>query len=268
MKFAITALTLIACGGTAHAETLPFDLYINGAGINQHQQLQLSDLGEGHTKHQLDFAASDGRKYHFSINYKALPPNRSYPSNLDITLKNADGDKLGYLFFAINDVAALKQMGEFGMIIDVSGQPVDVRFSFDNDKAGALRVSSLGDERLVQDTLIAKLGFQMIRPVVLPQTGPGERSQSYALDDHPYAVNYTLKDIDNGGVQFQFNLLSTADTKPRLLERIWFNADSIETLRQGMFAGKYFDADAGAFKLVFYPAQGQTEPPKKPAEAG
>ncbi len=66
----------------------------------------------------------------------------------------------------------------------------------------------------------------------------------------------------NGGVQFQFNLNSTRDNKEHLLERIWFNADSLETLREGMFAGKYFDAEAGTIKLVFYPAQGQTQPAK------
>lgn len=68
--------------------------------------------------------------------------------------------------------------------------------------------------------------------------------------------------MDNGGVQFQFNLSSTQDNQARLLERIWFNADSLDTLREGMFAGKYFDADAGTFKLVFYPTQGQTQPAK------
>ena len=39
-----------------------------------------------------------------------------------------------------------------------------------------------------------------------------------------------------------------------------YHAGSIETLREGMFTGKYFDADVGAFKLVYYPALGQTSP--------
>ena len=47
------------------------------------------------------------------------------------------------------------------------------------------------------------------------------------------------------------------------LERIYFNADSLETLREGMFAGKYFDKEAGTFKLVFYPTMGQTSPASK-----
>ena len=263
MKTTLTALALITAGGLAHSETLPFTLTVAGAGIDHSSELQLSDLGEGNTTHKVALKAGDNAAYSLDINYKALPANRSYPSNLDITLKDGDGNKLGYLFFAINNVAFLKQMGEFGLIVDVDGQPVNISFGFDSDKKGALRVASLGDERLVQDTLVPKFGFQMIRPVLLPKAGPGLRSQSYALDAHPYQVNYTLKDIDNGGVQFQFNLNSTADGKTHLLERIWYNADSLTTLRQGMFAGKYFDSDAGTFKLVFYPTQGQTQPPKQ-----
>lgn len=43
-------------------------------------------------------------------------------------------------------------------------------------------------------------------------------------------------------------------------KRIYYQADSLSTLREGMFAGKYFDRDAGSVKLVYYPAQGQTQP--------
>lgn len=262
IKASLTALVLISASSISYAETLPFTLSVSGAGIDHHSKLELSDLGEGKTAHKLDIKDSAGAAYSLDIDYKALPANRSYPSNLDVTLRDSDGNKLGYLFFAINNVAFLKRMGEFGLVIDVNGQPVDVVFSFDANKSGKLRVATLGEERLVQDTLAPKFGFQMIRPVVLPETSPGLRSQSYALDSHPYAVNYTLKDMDNGGVQFQFNLNSTRDNKEHLLERIWFNADSLETLREGMFAGKYFDAEAGTIKLVFYPAQGQTQPAK------
>jgi hypothetical protein len=42
----------------------------------------------------------------------------------------------------------------------------------------------------------------------------------------------------------------------------YYETYNIKTLREGMFAGKYFDKDAGTFKLVFYPAMGQTEPSK------
>lgn len=260
IKTSLVVLALITASSASYAETLPFTLSISGAGIDHQSKLELSDLGEGKTIHKLDFKDSAGTAYGLDINYKELPANRSYPSNLDITLRDGNGNKLGYLFFAINNVAFLKRMGEFGLIVDVNGQPVNIDFIFDSDKTGQLRVAALADERLVQDTLVPKFGFQMIRPVVLPETSPGLRSQSYALDNHPYEVNYTLKDMDNGGVQFQFNLSTTQDNQARLLERIWFNADSLGTLREGMFAGKYFDADAGTFKLVFYPAQGQTQP--------
>jgi hypothetical protein len=259
MKFLVTIAALLATG-LSSAETLPFQLTIAGAGIDQTRQLELSDLGEGKTSHQLDFTDAKGKAYRFDLNYKALPANRSYPSNLDITLRDAAGNKLGYLFFAINGVGFLKQMGEFGLIVAVDGQPVDIRFNFDADKTGKLRVAELGDERLVQDTLVPKFGFQMIRPVILPLAKPGLRSQSYDLDGHPFAVNYSLVDIANGGVQFQYNLYRKQGDAEQLLQRIYFNADSLETLREGMFAGKYFDAEAGSFKLVFYPALGQTGP--------
>jgi len=259
MKLTLAAIALLTTS-LSHAETLPFGLTISGAGIDHQQSLQLSDLGEGTNHHTLDFADTDGKRYQLDMKYKALPANRSYPSNLDVTLRDADGNKLGYLFFAINNVAFLKQMGEFGLIVDVEGKPVDIKFTFDADNSGNLRVADLAEERLVQDTIVPKFNFQMIRPVVLPETDPGIRSQSYALDAHPYEVNYTLKDLDKGVVQFQFNLLGTKGGQQQLLERVYFNADSRATLREGMFAGKYFDPEAGTFKLVFYPAMGQTSP--------
>ena len=189
MNASLTALVLITASSTSYAETLPFTLSVSGGGIDHQSKLELSDLGEGKTTHKLDLKDSAGTTYSLDINYKALPANRSYPSNLDITLRDSNGNKLGYLFFAINNVAFLKRMGEFGLIVDVNSQPIDISFSFDSDKTGQLRVATLGEERLVQDTLAPKFGFQMIRPVVLPKTSPGLRSQSYSLDNHPYEVN-------------------------------------------------------------------------------
>ena len=244
------------------AETAPFELKIKGPNVDVTKKLALSDLGEGKTKLNFKFKDKAGKDYTFHLNYKALPKNRSYPSNLDITLKNGAGEKLGYLFFAINKVAFLKQMGEFGFIVDVDGTPFDLKFIFDANKKGNLQVASLGNERLISDTLYPKKGFQMIRPMLLPETSKGVRSQTYALDNHPYEMNYTLLDLEKTrGVQFQYNLLRKQNGKTHLLERIYFNADSLETLRQAMFAGKYFDKKEGAFKLVFYPAMGQTTPP-------
>lgn len=147
------------------------------------------------------------------------------------------------------------------MVIDVEGKPVDIKFTFDEDMKGELTVDELDGERFVQDTLISKYGFQMIRPVSMPIVSKGKRSQTYALDSHPYAVNYTLQDIDNGVTEFQFNFYRTEGEENHLLERIYYHADSRSTLREGMFAGKYYDKDAGTVKLVFYPALGQTQPP-------
>lgn len=44
-------------------------------------------------------------------------------------------------------------MGTFGLIVDVAGKPVDVRFGLDGDKSGELKVADLAEERLVQAML-------------------------------------------------------------------------------------------------------------------
>jgi len=242
------------------AKIAPFDLNIDGNDVELHKSLELSDVGEGKTEIHFDFEDKNGKKYSFDLKYSKLADNRSYPTNLDITLKDAAGTKLGYLFFAINGVDFLQQMGNFGLIFDVNGQPMDVSFTFAKEKKGSLRVADLENERFVQDTLVSKFGFQMIRPVIVPMSGDGVRSVTYSLDHHPYSVNYTIKDMDNGLVQFQHNLYATDTGARHLLERIYFSADSLGTLRESMYAGKYFDKEDGTFKLVFYPALGQTEP--------
>lgn len=119
-------------------------------------------------------------------------------------------------------------------------------------------MADLETVHIVQDTLVPKFNFQMPRPVLVLMMGVGIRLQSCALDNHPYAVNYMLKDQDDSQGQFQFNLYSTRDVKGRLLECVYYNADSLKALREGMFAGKYYDKDAGTFKLVYYPAMGKT----------
>lgn len=248
---------------TASAETLPFNLSITGSSFNIQKTLELSDIGEGKTSINFVFKDKNGKAFTFDLNYKKLPRNRSYPTNLDIVIKDSNGNKAGYLFFAINKVAFLKKMGIFGLIVDIDDEPVDVNFSFDSNKQGNLQVASLGNERFVQDTLVSKFNFQMIRPVILPLVKPGVRSQTYDLDNHPYAVSYTLRDIDAGKVQFQHNLYQLKEGgEVHLLERIYFQAGSLDTLREAMYAGKYFHKEDGAFKLVFYPAMGQTESPK------
>ncbi len=246
--------------GIGHTKTVPFDLHIQGEIFTVQKSLELSDVGEGKTKINFDFEDKTGAKYSFDLKYSNLASNRSYPTNLDITIKDGSGKKLGYLFYAINNVAFLQKMGSFGLIIDVNGSPMDVRFTFGEKAKGTLKLADLENERFVQDTLVSKFGFQMIRPVIVPMAGEGVRSVTYALDHHPYSVNYTIKDMGMGRVQFQHNLYATADGKEHLLERIYFTADSLETLRESMYAGKYFEKNDGTFKLVFYPAMGQTEP--------
>jgi len=262
MKQIFLGIALLSSTIVAVADTLPFELGIKGGDIDVHKSLELSDVGEGKTQVNFDFNDKAGKKYNFDLKYKKLPDNRSYPTNLDITLKDADGNKLGYLFFANNGVQFLKKMGVFGLIVDIDGKPVDISFTFDKETKGSLNVDDLGEERFVQDTLVPKHKFQMIRPVVLPMVEPGTRSVTYNLDDHPYSVNYTLQNIDNGLVQFQHNLYQKTNGDDHLLERIYFNANSLETLREAMYAGKYFHKEDGTFKLVFYPAMGQTEPQK------
>ncbi len=261
-KLTLGMMLLFSINSLTWAETLPFKLTIKGAGINIKKQLKLSDVGEGKTNINFDFKDTSDNSYNFDLIYKSLPSNRSYPTHLDITFKDGNGNKLGYLFFANNGVSFFKKMGVFGLIVDIDGKPVDLKFTFDSGKNSDFNIEGLGKERFIQDTLVSKFNFQMIRPVILPQTGPGIRSQTYRLDNHPYTVNYTLLDLDNGRVQFQHNLYQLNSNDEQLLERIYFEADSIETLREAMYAGKYFHKTDGAFKLVFYPAMGQTEPGK------
>lgn len=247
----------------ASASTAQFALTITGENMNVSKVLELSDVDEDKTQINFNFKDESGEMYNFDLKYTKLPANRSYPGNLDITVKDAAGEKLAYLFWANNGVEDLQKIGVFGFVFDNDGMPVDVRFAFDESLQGDLKVASLDQERFVQDTLVSEFGFQMIRPVLVPLTGDGVRSQTYNLDAHPYAVNYTLKDIDNGKVEFQFNLYKTNQGTEHLLERIYYHAGSLATLRLGMFAGKYFDQEAGTIKLVFYPTMGQTQPPAK-----
>ena len=243
------------------AKDLPFTLDISGKNINLKKELVISEATEDKTNINFNFKDKLGADYNFDLKYKKLPDNRSYPSNLDITLKDGKGQKLGYIFWANNGTESLKKLGTIGMIVDINGEPMDLKFTFDADDKGNFSVKGLDDERYVSDTLIPKKGFQMIRPMLLPIVSDGVRQQAYDLDAHPFEIDLTLKDIDNGLVQLQYNLYKKDGDKDHLLKRTYFNADSIETLRDGMFAGKYFDKEYGTIKLVFYPTMGQTTPP-------
>jgi|GEM_PF-1414771 len=260
MRSILYSMAGLLLSANAIAATIPFDLSIKGGDITVQKSLHLSDVGEGKTSIQFDFKDKQGKTYNFDLKYKKLPANRSYPANLDITLKDAKGNKLGYLFFANNGVDHLKDIGIFGLVVDIDGKPVDLKFTFDADKKGSFSVAKLNNERFVQDTLVPKFNFQMIRPVIIPEVSPGHRSITYTLDDHPYSVNYTIKDQADGIVRFQHNLYTMHKGKQHLLEQVYFEADNLDTLRGAMYASKYFDENDGVFKLVFYPAMGQTQP--------
>ncbi len=245
------------------ADTSPFQLTISsGNNVDVSKALVLSDVGEGKNKIHFIFKDKAGDAYTFDLKYKKLPSNRSYPTSLYLTIKDGKGNKLGFLFFANNGVSSLKKLGIFGLTFNVKGQSMDVKFDFGQASSGNLYLKNLSEERFVQDTLVPNFHFQMIRPVILPMDKQGIRSQTYALDYHPYAVNYTMKQIRKGVVEFQYNLYGTAKGNNELLERIYFEANSLSVLREAMYAGKYFDPKNGVFKLVFYPAMGQTTPPK------
>ncbi len=258
----IGVILLLATSSSAVlAKDLPFTLSMTGEKFDIKKELVISEATGDKTKINFDFKNQEGINFNFDLKYKILPSNRSYPSNLDITVKDAFGNKLAYLFWANNGTESLKNIGTIGMIIDVNGKPLDVNFTFDKNDKGNLSVDDLKGERYVSDTLIPKKGFQMIRPMLVPIVSTGVRRQSYNLDAHPFKIEYTLKNLEKGLVQFQYSLYKKDGEKNHLLERIYFNAGNIETLRDGMFAGKYFDKEYGTFKLVFYPTMGQTTPP-------
>lgn len=228
--------------------------------LSQHKRFAIYAVDKQPTDFTYDFANKQGKKYLLHVNYKKLPSNRSFPTNLDITLTDKKGRKLGYLFFAINGVHFLKRMGEFGLVVNDGGDLIDVNFQVTPPKTGGLHIDSLTNERFVQDTLLPSKNFQMIRPVLLNKVDGKKLSKTFSLDNHPFAVNYTLKQLPKQNVMFEHNLYATEKGKPELLERIYYRAGDMNTLREGMFAGKYFHPSYGAFKLVFYPAMGQTEP--------
>ena len=167
MKKAITALCLIAglsaCNNgngmtSEHAalkpaainqgpkiEQLPFTLTIKGNGLDTTESVMLGELGQSNTRYGLAMKPGDKGEYNFELNYKALPSNRSYPANLDINFSQ-NGDKKGYLFWALNDLRALKRFGVIGFMVEVDGEMVDVKMDFGSDTAPSLKATDLGAE--------------------------------------------------------------------------------------------------------------------------
>lgn len=268
MSLVSTAMTTQVTANTqvnsAAMDTAMVNIHVKGNQFDKatakNSQYAIHAIEKKPTAFTYHFANKQGKKYSLQVNYKKLPSNRSFPSNLDITLKDENDKKLGYLFFAINGVDFLKQMGEFGLVVNDDGELIDVNFQITPPKKGNLSIKQLTSERFVQDTLLPSKNFQMIRPVLLSKVDNKTLSKTFALDNHPFAVNYSLKQLPKKNVMFEHNLYATEKDKPELLERIYYRAHNLATLREGMFAGKYFHPSYGAFKLVFYPTMGQTEP--------
>jgi len=232
-----------------------FELSISGADILISKSLQLSDIGEGKTEINFSFEASAGKKYTFDLDYQCMPHTpSSYQASLNVTLTDEEGNKLGCLSFTSKGVQSLKKIGVLGFVVDVLEKPVNIEFSFQKDKKGNLDISSLDDEVFFQDTRAPKLDLNVILPVILATTEKGVRSQTHRLRCHPYSINYTLTNIGEGLVQFQHTLYQLVDGNEHLLERIYFQVDSLETLREVLYASMYFHENDGVFKLLFYPA--------------
>jgi len=258
MKSIITLITfLFTC--TVFAKDI--NVHISSKTLNAKTSFSINDALSDTTVFEHTFKNNKHNAFSLQVKYKKLSKSRSYPRNLDITLKDSQGKKIGYLFFATNGVEALSELGEFGFISKHNDELIDVRFSLTRTNKGALSTRQLESERFIQDTLIPKVGFQMIRPVILPKVSEKKRSETFQLDHHPLAINYTAVDLPDGLLEFQHNLYETSNTSTSLISRVYFRANNLKTLRSVMYAGKYFSNEFGPIKLIFYPAMGQTHPP-------
>jgi len=248
-------LLLFALNTYVFADTVSFELNISGADIAISKSLQLSDVGEGKTEINFSFEASTGKKYTFDLNYKSLLLIPPLQAKLKVFLKDGEGNVLGSLFFTNNDVHHLKRIGVFGFVVDVLGKPVDIEFSFQKNNKGNLDVSSLGDERFIQDVRVEEWNFGMLYSGILPETGEGVRSQTNLLVDHPYSINYALTNIGEGLVQFQHTLYQLTDGNEHLLEKIYFQANSLAILRGIMYGARYVHENNVVFDMVFHPTK-------------
>jgi len=91
MKYGFVLLIMFLIPISANAAIAPFELAITGDRFDSTKTLKLSDVGEGATEINFDFKDTAGNQYNFDLQYKALPDNRSYPTNLDITIKDQTG---------------------------------------------------------------------------------------------------------------------------------------------------------------------------------
>ena len=248
--FTLLVLTFVHLGCYANSS---FDLIIQGKNLEIKKSFFLG-APESKDSH-INYVLKD---FQFDLRYKKLPTNRSYPAHLDITLSKG-GKKVGYLFFALNDLDILQCIGVFGMVLDINGELVDVQLKTRVVTVGNIDFDSLNKERFFQDTLLPNKSFQMIRPVILPKIQDGVRAKEFNLDHYPYSVEYKIIDRGQGVVLFQHNLYKKSTAKKRLIMQIYFQANSLDELREVMYAGKAFNFSDAPAKLVFYPALGQTE---------
>ena len=88
MKY-LVPIALLFASANAASDTLPFEPAITGDRFDVQKALKISDVGEQHNKINFGFSSKRGEKYQFDLNYKKLASNRSYPTNLDIAVKDA-----------------------------------------------------------------------------------------------------------------------------------------------------------------------------------
>ena len=243
-----------------------FQLTIKGMNFDVKRNLLLGNPSSKNSTLNFNFFDKRKEQYNLALKYKELPSSRSFPSNIDLTVSKGEA-KLGYLFFAVNNLEFLRKIGNFGININIDNDLVNFNFQSDfaRDRKGNIDFNlDLDRERFFQDTLLPKKNFQMIRPVILPLVKKGVRSKEFNLDNHPYSIEYKLLDTGDGTVVFQHNFYeySKDRSSKNLLFRVYFQSHSMEELREAMYAGKAFNFRDAPAKLVFYPSQGQTEPKK------
>ena len=236
-------------------------LRIRGKHFNVERGVRLGDPGSPTALVEFDFLSKTKSSYHFRFEHKALPSSRSYPRNLDITISDGKGEKLGYLFFALNDLSFLEKIGRFDLKVETSEGLANFEFLVAERPRGTLDFSVLEHERFVQDTLLETKSFQMIRPVIPAVSAPGLRRTEYPLDHFPYSVEYLARDIGSKRIEFEHNLYKMrAGEEKTLALAVYFQANSLAELREVMFAARVFGLSDGPAKIVFYPTMGQLEP--------
>lgn len=237
-------------------------LTVKGKSIDYIEEINRSTLRQG--AFISSFESDGGKKLELDFKLKKLSGSRSFPKNVDITIKQS-AKKVGYLFFALNDILFLEKLGEFGLKIKLDSQLVDFNFSFGKLEGGDLDFNDLDTERFFQDTLIPSKGFQMIRPVVVPLISKDIREKEFLLDNHLYSVSYRIINIGNGVIRFEHSLYGIEKKKKELISQFYFSVNTLKDLRRVMYAYKSFNLakDYGTAKLVFYPALGQLEPISK-----